>query len=583
MHSLYEFLIYYCQEGLSLPKADLLQWTLSQLPVKNAISGIWESVDRMGNETRPIQEGRCYLGEPLAHIVITGLLTTDTIEVPAYSDTPTCTVNDYLVIANTEKVGAVTIKRAGEIIGFFKCDEQDGTVCYNSNKSHASALPDGTITGATLLNWHAKDNSFYSYQNNFGYALKTGVDGLIPLDSNYQSVVSDPDTLYQGRVKYNAQILNSSVANFDGVDDSVVASSVNAFSGNNNLTVFAKFKTKSSFHSGFTGIIGDWNTSSKRSFLLAKNATDAKIKFYVSSNGIETPSITSDSVMLTDSIYHVVGRVTNGLMEMFINGVKQIGTETVASIYNFANLFQICSFDDSYNNNIFMYESGVYTDSKSDEEIATLTNKGFVIANLDNLDRGYNFSECSGAIVYDKSGNDNHGTITNATLSTFWSNDATGKVKPSNLSDGFDLWTLDSDPTKILRVPFDVNGDSIKTRGDTITGYTWQSRNIAGNYHNNSENTIKEYVAPALISSDVTRGYLYSSEVPQEIAYSDLKGDVDSEHKIFCNIATDNERKDFLVYSSAQTGAQLNIIRRYNNINLWVDSKIWKDSETWTD
>ncbi|ETR72928.1 MAG: hypothetical protein OMM_01318 [Candidatus Magnetoglobus multicellularis str. Araruama] len=53
----------------------------------------------------------------------------------------------------------------------------------------------------------------------------------------------------------------------------------------------------------------------------------------------------------------------------------------------------------------------------SASEISTINNGGFV---SDSLTLSYPFAEGAGAVAYDVSGNDNHGTITNANLSTFW-------------------------------------------------------------------------------------------------------------------------------------------------------------------
>jgi len=41
-------------------KAELLQWLLKLGYQQNSDTGIWEAIDKMGNETRPIQEGKCY-------------------------------------------------------------------------------------------------------------------------------------------------------------------------------------------------------------------------------------------------------------------------------------------------------------------------------------------------------------------------------------------------------------------------------------------------------------------------------------------------------------------------------------------
>jgi len=85
----------------------------------------------------------------------------------------------------------------------------------------------------------------------------------------------------------------------------------------------------------------------------------------------------------------------------------------------------------------------------------------------------------NGSTVYDVSGNNNHGTIVNATLSDFW-------IKQDqfhwNLKKGFSLYDDDATGTIIQRVPLGLN--------PTISGYTKVSDNPAGKWHNDAETEI---------------------------------------------------------------------------------------------
>jgi len=168
----------------------------------------------------------------------------------------------------------------------------------------------------------------------------------------------------------------------------------------------------------------------------------------------------------------------------------------------------------------------------------------------------YAFSEGAGTIVYDKAGSVN-GTVTNATLSTFWSTD--DEVRPNNLIDGFDLWTNDAD-SSLLRVPFDINGDSIKTSGDIITGYTWTSTNVSGSWHNGAESNLREYEVPSLYAADalLTTPVLYNHTTlaPLDLEYVNKEYDYGSEHVIFSD-AEALKWKTFLVYEAVQTGTNL--------------------------
>jgi hypothetical protein len=77
-----------------------------------------------------------------------------------------------------------------------------------------------------------------------------------------------------------------------------------------------------------------------------------------------------------------------------------------------------------------------------------------------------------------------HGEIKNASLTDFWSERQ--DQFHYNIGHGFDLW-LDGSGNK-LYVPFDENGNSIKTQGDTISGYSWDSKHQPStNFHNGAE------------------------------------------------------------------------------------------------
>lgn len=101
----------------------------------------------------------------------------------------------------------------------------------------------------------------------------------------------------------------------------------------------------------------------------------------------------------------------------------------------------------------------------------------------------YVFGEATGDTVHNKIDGQPHGTIT-GTEPYFGTSDL---QRPNNLIDGFDLWEYTTIPGRFLRVPFDNDKNSIKTDGDTISGYTWISRNLGiKNGLNRSETGIKQ-------------------------------------------------------------------------------------------
>ncbi len=166
----------------------------------------------------------------------------------------------------------------------------------------------------------------------------------------------------------------------------------------------------------------------------------------------------------------------------------------------------------------------------------------------------YDFSEGAGTTVYDRgTGSPVNGTIQNADLTTFWGTD--DKATPFNLLNGFDLWQNDTDASVYLRVPFDVNGNSIKTDGDAVTGYTWISRNPAGKGHNNAESEIENYPSPAMNAAhdDLSLDNPYP--------FAELCAEVDGQ--MFADISNDKLITNILTYSKHQIGTALTRIKKY--------------------
>jgi hypothetical protein len=134
----------------------------------------------------------------------------------------------------------------------------------------------------------------------------------------------------------------------------------------------------------------------------------------------------------------------------------------------------------------------------------------------------HKFRESDGTTVYDVSGNGNHGTV-NGDLTNFWSTSDT--QRPNNFIDGFDLWTNDTTSDN-LYVPFDVNGDSIKTNGDAIAGYTWSDKRDGSKFaHNGAETQLQQQQVPELYNigeTFFTTNPWYSSLLPIPVSYDGI-------------------------------------------------------------
>ena len=118
-------------------------------------------------------------------------------------------------------------------------------------------------------------------------------------------------------------------------------------------------------------------------------------------------------------------------------------------------------------------------------------------------------------------------TLTGITPATFY---AEANERPHDLLDGFDLWQNDSDDT-YLRYPFYIDGTSIKTDGDTITGYTWVARcpssgTNTSKWMNNAESVLNvsdDPINPNLKIADLPQLFMYdASGNVKDVGYDDM-------------------------------------------------------------
>ena len=165
------------------------------------VTNLW--LDTSGNDNHAeLKEAsaRTSLSGSLDYI-ITGILTTDTIEVVSGSDTPTIPVNGTLRISEGQTVYGVTIKRGGEIWAVFPfCEpiitDQYGesyppTYSYDvsGNNRAAKCL---TISAGNIT---TQDNYFYLQENGCAIGGKPYSDGWKFTDSNADGL---PDNWTKG-------------------------------------------------------------------------------------------------------------------------------------------------------------------------------------------------------------------------------------------------------------------------------------------------------------------------------------------------------------------------------------------------
>lgn len=140
---------------------------------------------------RDPRRGGCYLGNGSAYITITGLLSTDTVEVFDGSNMPTIS-NDRLDIASGDRVFGVKIFRLGELWAKYNCSENSGSIAYDSsgNGNHGTIINAITTTPEENPNSIHQYQDVYSFENEEGYSELNKVFGSFNLNLTESKVVS---------------------------------------------------------------------------------------------------------------------------------------------------------------------------------------------------------------------------------------------------------------------------------------------------------------------------------------------------------------------------------------------------------
>ena len=258
---------------------------------------------------------------------------------------------------------------SGDIVSFFRADEGNGDVSYDSsgNMNH------GDVNG-TLNDIHSQDNYFSSSQNDLGY-------------TNY---------LY-----YNG---TNSYINFGS------NSAFNLLENNFSITFSVQFAIYGTNQALLVKSNGGAPSGTDYGFYIYKDSND-KIVFVTRGSNSLTYAATSQTILSGKEIKNIIltGNVTTGDIHIYVNGadttIVESGTfESVGSISNSLNL-RFGSESDGGN-----YLNGVAYNIGFWNEIKTLTQ-------IDDVDESnlvyYVPSNDNSNIVYDISGNENNAIINN--------------------------------------------------------------------------------------------------------------------------------------------------------------------------
>lgn len=478
-------------------------------------------IDAVGDETRPVQSGRCYNPDNVNdEIIVAGVGASEISEVSAIGvDGSIITLSkSYASLVHTIDISgvliwnikawgqgvtptdsqkrAVTIEESGgqsNLFAWYKADETDGTTAFDSsgNENH------GTITNATLSTFHATDVGVtYSWQNEVGYS-----DGVNLLSySEDLSIIPD----WTGTASVVGKVMTFQSNNEGKAQNfSVVAGDVITFSGRLKLlsgtipsNIAARINAYGSALSGPSPIyIGDILNSNAGEFVEFANTIN------VVSTGTLTLQIRCDATDGTVEIEYEKIQAQYGSVVLDYQKTKSSPTEGVLIPRNEAILTQDVlgnplQYTGRVKYNLYMVGSNcVNLDGVDDygqfnfdlTGLSITTYKGTATPTIDTINNRitltsgtfYNLvlsngtifplAEGKGTISYARGDETKTITWKNITESVFWD---TQNEYHSNITDGFYL-------NQVVRLPYIPQGVKVED-------YPW--RWITGLFYTNFKN-----------------------------------------------------------------------------------------------
>lgn len=339
---------------------------------------------------------------------------------------------------NTINIGSYYINNAigngtrGEIKAVMISDVSRGTANFTAPTKYS----DYTVDENTLLfllhgNW---DES--PYQNTI---TENGNQNIcIPRDEATPAEdATGGDLFFEGRVKYNAQLVNSTALDFDGVNDHVRLNDSTDYDLTGEFTFDCWFLAQSFnlnaparriVSSGLATAIGALNvfvvpTTNN----VAMQALDGTGGSLLVSNG-----------NLNDGLFHhiAITRDSSDVIRLFVDGIFQDDATDTTTI-GVWNSFAIGQYRTTGGGNF----DGQIHSVRITNGTALWTDNFIPPKRYDTLDANtvlfLPLQEGNGNRAFDESGNQNHGTLTNFTLPAAWTNE-TQDVVHRNLLQGFD-------------------------------------------------------------------------------------------------------------------------------------------------
>lgn len=198
-------------------------------------------------------------------------------------------------------------------------------------------------------------------------------------------------------------------------------------------------------------------------------------------NGSSLKNIPGPTIDPDSEFFHIAWMVRNGSQKLWVNGVLSTPkTETTGTSAFEVKIGAEALISSSRHWGGNVLDCRVFDVEIDESDVALLyASPGAVIAKAPIIH--YKGSEGAGTVVYDSSGNGNHGTFTNGP------NWALQDVYHPNVLDGFEEYTDDATELLTIRVPYEDDGSLITP---TISGWAKVRDHDAGPWHNGAESEI---------------------------------------------------------------------------------------------
>lgn len=374
--------------------------------------------------------------------------------------------------------------------------------------------------------------------------------GLIPIKIDAQGNATNQDIYgntptHSGQVKHNLAVTGNPVAVFDGVGSYAEGVGHPKHAGLSKTTHVISFKKDSITPSGVRRLFVRGSTQ--------EGFSGGQIFVHSeSSNGTDfnTPVITIPVTSFSNAPFLVVTRdFISGAVEVYLEG-ELIGSGIMSNAVGGTTL----SSPFTLGANSSQTANGAYSLFASYDRILSSDEiRNYTPSILDGLIEMYSLSEGRNNVIYDRAANPVDLTIQNATLATFWDED--NQALAHFMRIGGDVWEDNGAAGNFAYIHNDINGQPIKTQGDTVTGFTWVKKVPPSGgvvSHNGAESGIKPYVTPEFLNTDSNNYWFDVSGNPLTKTFAQLNG---NNNPTFNRNALTKEQ--LAVYDEALTGAEL--------------------------